>query len=561
MKAEDGQHARSRLRLHWRAAVFFLVPFAVYLTSSVYHYLDEMWLHIFLTLTVVTGVHLLDRLVLSEEFQRSLRDLIGEARDAIQKAVEKQTVELVDSSRSLDAMRNSGVGEIYATRVKAGEDICQSLCRTDISSVRMLGISLNDFVQRTDENLGLAWDTLRKRLSGEEPVSESGLDVRLLLIDPRCVGARMRSMAESETEASLRSRLREQVESAATELHELQSRVSSRSNISFKCRLYRLPPTLFLVWCDDTAYVQPYHFWSARDNNTPVPILRYTEAVGLDYDYHREMKHHFDYIWEHASIDVSEHVEAAAVGTDPGIHKGGTQNVYHNASRAKDRMVHLLEHAQHYVVIQGISLHSFFTPGRLLSALGNAMRERGDQLHVTILLLNPDCEQAKIRSYRERTRVWEKASIAEFVEQGGHQKSDLYRHTEKSLDAIREFVHVHRNDETSKPIDLRVGLYSSAPSCFALLADHRVMIEQYHYGKIVPDATRLILGKDMPLFEYIDWTHPDLTEFELGGLALYAHDPLRMPYVLIRDHLDYVASLCQWIDLDRPPTSIDQVIA
>lgn len=77
---------------------------------------------------------------------------------------------------------------------------------------------------------------------------------------------------------------------------------------------------------------------------------------------------------------------------------------------------------------------------------------------------------------------------------------------------------------------LTVGLYASAPACFVLRIDDRVLVEQYHYGKIVPEETPAILGKDMPLFEYWAST-PELYKSK--------SDPLRMPFGLLVDHFEY----------------------
>jgi hypothetical protein len=64
-----------------------------------------------------------------------------------------------------------------------------------------------------------------------------------------------------------------------------------------------------------------------------------------------------------------------------------------------------------------------------------------------------------------------------------------------------------------------------------LRIDDRVLVEQYHYGK-VPSGTGSILGKDMPLFEYSEFPEP-----------LYEDDsdPLRQPFTLIVNHLWYVS--------------------
>jgi hypothetical protein len=193
------------------------------------------------------------------------------------------------------------------------------------------------------------------------------------------------------------------VQAAARDFQALaQAAMPDQTGMTFECRLYRLPPILFLCWVDSVCYVQQYHFWSARDNRTPMPVLKFRKLSesATTYPYHKEMEHHFDWIWENASIPVTDYLEAAVVGTDRGTHQCGAVNVYTDPNKASDRIAYLLKRARTKVSIQGISLNSFFKPGALREAISSVL-ENGI-MELQVFLLNPDSDQAKYRSYRER---------------------------------------------------------------------------------------------------------------------------------------------------------------
>src|SRR6185437_14632752 len=99
---------------------------------------------------------------------------------------------------------------------------------------------------------------------------------RILLIDPMCLGARLRSAAESRNSVMV-GRLEHDVSDAANALAELKRMVENNraEDVSLEVKLYRLPPTMFLCHTEETAFVQQYHFWTKRLSDTPVPVIEY----------------------------------------------------------------------------------------------------------------------------------------------------------------------------------------------------------------------------------------------------------------------------------------------
>jgi len=534
-----------------------MVPLAVYFIGSTSMQMPELVQHLVLTISAVMGIHLLDRIYLLKDTQEALGNLIGNVRSditsqtnslgAIRHDISDQTNSLIKTSKSLEAMDRCGIVQVYPGRAAAADDMRGDLSNPANSQVRLIGISLNDFIQEMDRSLTAGWRALEGFVRGQRHIDnpERGLDIRILLIDPRSFGARLRSAAESQEARALSGRLEMDVDAAAKYLRKLELYARPEdTHVSFECRLYRLPPILFLCIVDSACYVQQYHFWSSRDNSAPMPLLKFRrleDAGSAIYPYHREMEFHFDWIWKHASVPVAEYVEAEAVGTDDGIHRCGAANVYMDSAEASTRIVDLLKRARDHVSIQGVSLHSFFVPGGLREAISSVLEE--ENADVEVLLLDPDCEQAKFRSFRERLLMSADEDLADYLGRGEHHRSELYHDTQRTLEHLRHMIEDIRGRRGSdwKP-RLKVALYTSAPACFLLRIDDCVLVEQYHYGKIARHQ-RAILGKDMPLVEYAKSPH-----------QLYAgeSDPLRRPFDLLVNHFEYAMAQAADAGVVRP---------
>jgi hypothetical protein len=529
----------SRFKRHLLSAMLFLIPLSLYLVGTLILHFHELFQHIMLTLTAVMGIHVLDRLFLLKDTEEALGSLIRHIR----RDISAQTGSLISTSKSLEAMDRCGIVQTYPSRTEAAQDIRNDIADPANSKVRLIGISLNDFVVGMDQTLMEAWKTIQAFVRGQRRINdkERGLDIRVLIIDPKCFGAKLRSEAESKYSSALQKRLESEVHAAAKDLQKLAMEARpGETGVSFECRLYRLPPILFLSWVDSVCYVQQYHFWSYRDNQTPTPILKFRSfaASASTYPYHREMEHHFDWIWDNAAIPVDDYLESGVVGTDQGINQCGVVNVYTDSNKASDRIVHLLRRAEKKVSVQGISLNSFFKPGALREAVSSVLENGKAELEV--LLLDPDSEQAQYRSYRERLLVSADQGYEGYMKDGEHKKSELYQDTNRTIQNIRYMVEdIRRRKGSSWAPHLTVGLYASAPACFVLRVDDRLLVEQYHYGKIVRE-TRAILGKDMPLVEYCE-----------APSRLYEDEsnPLRRPFGLLADHFEYALAQARKLKL------------
>lgn len=459
-------------------------------------------------------------------------------RTGIEADIERQTSALVKISASLEAMGHSGISRIYADRDEAAPDMKAALLDSETTIIRIIGISLNDIVEGLNKHLAEAWQTLVKFIEGTEaiPHPEKGLNIRILIIDPNCIGAQLRSNGEARAQISNKGRLYKDVTHAIGILHELQTKLKQNTvptTVTFECHVYRLPPILFLCLVDHACFVQQYHFWSDRLKNTPVPMVEYlsTERAPGMYPMHSQMQQHFDWIWEKASIPVERYVLAHEVGVDEGVTGCGLVNVFMDKAIAAKRMEYLIKSAESHIFVQGVSLKSLFGTGDLSTAMKTKVFD--GNVPIRVLILNPNSEQAKYRAYRERLLQQDDSdeTFQEYMLSDQHSTSDLLNDTDRTLKTIRLWKAERTRKAAPWTCKLGVRLYDSAPSSFMLCVDDTVLVEQYNYGKIIPevnDAPAANLGTDMPLLE-----------FQCLPSDLYKTNGLRSPFGLQVDHFRF----------------------
>jgi hypothetical protein len=541
------------------AAALFVTALAAYVVSRFIPSLPNPVHEFFLAFTAAMAVHLLDRLWLFRDTQESLNDLKGEIVErgaaetkALVAALDKGTKEALEgilgsiqnSINSLAAMAESGILRLFRGRGEASVEMLQDINRATTHSIRLMGISLNDFILRKDPSLGKAWHSIQEHIktAQREPLAARQLEIKVLLIDPQCLGAQLRSKGEERTGPYQAGRLKDDVDAAIDLLLALQNSCNQQGT-TFECRLYRLPPILFLCHLDSVCYVQPYHFWSSRMDNKSLPMLKFQDQPA-DSDQHSiysELKQHFEWIWEEASVDLESYKNGLARGVDRGIAQAGLVNVYTDTAEALRRMEYLLTEVGstekaagdvRKVSIQGISLHSFFNPNspQLYKAIHELIKR--DEVYLDLLFLDPDCEQAKFRAYREYSFLHPDCQREQYLQAGSaiHQSTTLHRDT---ADAIAELEAMIRDIASDKPPKWRpkvkAGLYDSAPYCFLLRVADTVLVEQYHYGKL-PDSGnvgRLTLGKEFPLMEYYQ-----------APRSVFPTIP-KTPFALLENHFEF----------------------
>ncbi|HEY3140639.1 MAG TPA: hypothetical protein VGJ86_05900 [Acidimicrobiales bacterium] len=194
-------------------------------------------------------------------------DVTAELRQ-IRGDIRGQTRALLEGSTTLAALGSAGVSRAYASRGESTKDLAHDFDAPGVSCIRIMGISLNDFLRSDQhETLNAVWRAVTSYAKGSR-APDGDLDIRVLIIDPNCFGALLRSYGESREDDQLAGRLDEDVKSTARRLGDLVAETALRAaatrddpnigTVTFDFRLYRLPPTLFLCSTDNVSYVQPY---------------------------------------------------------------------------------------------------------------------------------------------------------------------------------------------------------------------------------------------------------------------------------------------------------------
>jgi len=455
------------------------------------------------------------------------RQTVNKQLDLLRTEVLGQTQGIAEQAVCFDALQAADVDRFYPNRDEASSGIKGALLQRGVTSIKLMGISLNDFMRDENPDLHEAWVGISRYIEEDKPPSDSEkLDIQVLIIDPRSEGAYLRSQAEGIKGAD--SRLNADVSDTMRDLYKLEKMANVSNNthrrVTFSARVYRTSPTMFLAWTPYAAFVQSYYF-RPRHTKGHYPTINF-HTSGKEESVHQELGFHFDWIWDKASTTLEEHLNLLNVGVAETVRDANISNMFYNYAESRARIIKLIEKTQKRLWIKGISLHSYFTYANsdLIEAVIKAYERNVD---VKILLINPNSEQAKFRSFREYLMGHPDSQMEHFDEKARHGER-LYTDTATSINFIRLQL---KNRILNK--ELGVKLYNSGPECFTLLTDEAVLVEQYHYGKITGSVqTGLILGGDIPVTEY------------LKKQADQIADKKKDPYQLFMDSFEYVYDHC-----------------
>lgn len=528
---------------------------------------------------ITTGIFRLFVTIWADELQGEMNTFIKEEvvgdLSSIQNRLEAQTAELRkaaedvrhvrEASVVLDTMQRSGISRLYASREEASEDLARDLQDQDISLIRIASVSLNDFIRGDRRYLGRPWHVVERYVRGEvqlrssasEPANPNVLDIKVLIVHPACFGAQLRSKGEAREQPAMVGRLARDVDQMATylqdikntylpdlkaleELTDLRDRAARVDlgresdprvkRVQFDVHLYSLPLILSLFCTDKISYVHPFYFWASRDISAPMPMVSCRDSSQPDViSLHCGMHDHFNWIWDNASIPIADYVEGGRIGLDKGLSQAGAINVFTNPEDSTKRILWLLQHTRERLYIQGVALRAFFTRrGPFYQAVRKLIAD--GNVEIKVLMLRPDSEQAKHWAFS--SYIIENAS-AKFEHFG-----DSYKNTPMHHD-IEEAMKEINSIPVKNPEKFKAKQYDCAPSCFMMLSDNTVLIEQYQYGRTVPedhqgDGPPMRWGKDLPLVEYK--RTPD-------GL-FEPIDPLRNPYDLLERHFCFAFDHC-----------------
>src|SRR4030042_2406883 len=248
------------------------------------------------------------------DLTKIIRESVYDGIEIIRNEVSEQTRKITNYVGSLNDLNITGAVRLYKNRSEAKYDIKQTLTNEAVNEIKIIGISLNDLVRDEDEILHDAWENLEKYIRREGKRIKR-LDIKLLIIDPCSNGAYLRASAEAQRDY-FAPRLFEDVITSMTHFRELEKLSDQKggndSQVSFEAKIYRTPPILYLVWTPNISFVQQYYFWPSHKSNINIPIIKYHKQTGSVHPgryMHDELKDHFNWIWNHASITLSEFID------------------------------------------------------------------------------------------------------------------------------------------------------------------------------------------------------------------------------------------------------------
>ncbi len=470
--------------------------------------------------------------------------------DELQKGTSEQTKQLVQISKSLIAMDKAGLSRVYAHRNEAALDMLQDVENPRLSKIRFIGISLNDFIRHENPELHQVWQIIENYIAhpNDSPSQTTSLDIKVLIIDPNCLGAYWRSVGENRR--GQESMLFKDLQITSDLLHQLEAVAEKNTTgVTFAFRYYQLPPQMFLLYTDRASYIEPYYFWASRSSSAYMPVFQFTSQNNSPI--HASMEEHFDLIWDMASISSQEFFAQHQVGMDKGMRQSGARNAFSNPALARKRMLWLLQNAKRRVYIQGITLNSFVDDNYpdLFVAIQNLIR---NGVELKLLLLDPESEQAVYRAFREhhlQTGLPAFEDCGPFLkylkDQKGFVNEPLYYEAFTSIQKLRLLATIAKDRNL-----FQTKVYQAAPSCFMLLADDTVLVEQYQYGKIKPgvsDVVSPILGKDMPVIEFAKWESAKQAPIQLESYSEevpFVSQQDREAYSLMESHFEFVFEHC-----------------
>jgi hypothetical protein len=513
--------------------------------------LDHLLTEIGIALLAVGSIHILDHIILVPHTARAIeqqtRGVFRESLDAATESIVSDVTRRVEAAldtasrqaseilerkvEAIKVMEETNLTSIFAGRSDASIPIREAMARA--SEVRLMGISLNEFLRTEHKVFHDVWKELQ---SG---IRQGRTSAKLLLIDPFCHGAVLRSFAETMVAEADPDRLENDVIRAAEYLHKVKAGLGSNAS-KLDVRFYHLAPSMFLCHLDETSFMQPYYFWTERREGSPTPVLQYKKRTERDAPLciHQELKDHFDFVWQHASVELTDFIPMPTKLLEWGSHVSGMASVFIDKSRASLSMRQEID-CSDTLLIQGITLNAFFADDG--DDLADSLKRRIEAgASVKVLLLDPDGIQAKERAYREF--LLEKNNDIDFEE----FVAKYYPNRKLVTDLISSIERVRvLQQATGGNGRFEAKKYSTAPHMFCLIGNHVAYVEQYSYGHVQSqsDMTRKnILGSDMPLIEYqkdLGPIYDRVVSDVRARMDASARELRPQPYLLLQSHFNH----------------------
>ncbi len=411
--------------------------------------------------------------------------LVRSSVDQIQKTVkevDESLKRILSQNQILNGAYEKGLVQIFPDRVHGLADIMTEMKSSN--KIMMMGISLKDYFN-TGGKYYVEMEKLINDIKGNERK-----ELRVLIINPFCEQATIRAERESNNEFSdanpyTDSGLWSDVWETIRYLHELEKAPpASDSRGKVFAKVYSSAPSSFLVITDRYVFIEQYHYGLKKSGlvGGTFPLLKFPNSRSLSANISEasvsdNLIGHFEYVWdEHnkRSLPLVELLENKMIGISISAWESRLMNVFTTRENARERIAFLLRNENSSIKLIGISLRDFLHAGKNYYDI---LQQKSKKVSVQCLLLDPQSEQGELRSKREEPNV---------------KTGNLYSEVQTSIRSIQRL-----NEEKCK---ITAKLYAASPSCFAIITERSVVIEQYHYGSSKPGAT--IAGGKVPVFEF-----------------------------------------------------------
>ncbi len=402
------------------------------------------------------------------------------------------------------------IAQMFPTRRLAAVPMHQAVLQTELSEVRILGITLGDFLSSSP---GSAWWQLRRYCMGEVPLpaATESLSIKILVCDPKSLGAHLVNVTNTDSVSSAASRDEDEQSSLEAEFDYVHARLrpflnhqEGRDRISVELRVCRELPASFIFSANRTTFVQPHVLQPHRAiEGLNLPVMKYEPASPIS----AAIVHQFDLLWKYAAASPAHLISGKPVRISGGAARTGIVEVYTSANLARSQLERLLRSAKERVMIQGISNVPIIR-AELNEAFIEAARRPG--VSVKVLILDPRSTAAKQKTFAryqsigdQRAAVgWEAYRSAPAARDAAHQSSDIYINIRLALDWFERSA---REVNAATPGKVQVKLCGSVEA-FMMIVDDYVLFEPYHFGDefnlSFPTQTPLQLAGNMPLIEF-----------------------------------------------------------
>ncbi|HZN16607.1 MAG TPA: hypothetical protein VFB84_00150 [Micromonosporaceae bacterium] len=399
--------------------------------------------------------------------------------------IERLEHEIRIRNADADALGRAGVLRVFEGRSESFAHVIRSIREPTTATIRIAGIRLADFVRQTSgpwqEIVGIIHD--RKN-------SAERLEVKVLLLDPRCAAARALTFRRGDDAGNTRRsrELRREIELSSDRI--LRQAGTHPGNVSVELRFYRADPHSFIVATNSSAFTQPYTA-TYLDEPAPVHVTQYAGgSTG-----HAAVISQFDMLWQERSVSYDEIFRAGSIGVDAAIRDAGITNIYTNEDSAYRRMRWLLEGAGERVWLQGVSLKPMYNRP-LDIAMNQLAQPQSAHIDVRMLMLDPGCDAAFTKTYHHFADEY--PTVGDYKRNGveQHRRTELYN---SIVDNLRRLGDLVRGGAQN----FQIRTYTCSPVAFVMLTDRYALGEQYHYGVPPrPSALSDLRLCDLPLIEY-----------------------------------------------------------